>query len=198
MNKLRAVNRIFNKCGIGSVSALDTGGASLASEAERLIDSVAMEVQAEGWHFNIRTNVEVEPDGSDNIVVPSGTIAMDTDAASIHIDTAQVGDKLYNKDDNTDEFASSVYTEQTLAYSFGCIPFAIKNYIVARAAVEFARVFKNMEPRLIRQLEGDMLKAKVEANRYEVQQSDINMLQTEESLAAVGKRRGYYDRRRRP
>lgn len=198
MNKLQAVNRIFNKCGIGSVSALDTGGASLASEAERLIDSVSMEVQAEGWHFNIRTNVEVAPDGSDNIVVPSGTIAMDTDGESVNIDTAQVGDKLYNKDDNTDEFSSSVYTEQTLAYSFGCIPFALKNYIVARAAVEFARVFKNMEPRLIRQLEGDMLKAKVEANRREVQQSDINVLQTEESIAAVGKRRGCYDRRRRP
>ena len=187
MTRLEAVRKILTRCGFGDVQSLDTGGASMASYAERHLDLVIVEVQTEGWHFNTLARVTAEPDGSDHIEAPSGTILMDTDGEDAHRDVAQVGGRLYDKDENTDEFTSSVSTEQVLNRSFGCIPFPIQNYIVARAALGFVVVHKPMERMLIRSVEADLAKAKVEANRYEVRQSDVNLLKTPWMQRAVGR-----------
>lgn len=198
LSKLDAVNRILTKCGFGSVPSLETNGASVTSEAERHIDMATAEIQAEGWHFNTRSDVEATPDGSDNITLPSGTIEMDTDGESADIDVAQVGSMLYDKDENTDEFDSTLRTEQTLNYSFGCIPLRVQLYIVSIATVSFARVWKPMEQALIRRLEGEVFRHKVQAKRFDGKARDVNVLATPDMLRAAGRVRGNYDQRRVP
>lgn len=198
LSKLDAVNRILIKCGFGKVGALDTGGASTAAYAEYHLDAASIDVQAEGWHFNTRSDVEAEPDGSDNITLPDGTIEMDTDGESAGTDVAQIGGRLYDKGENTDEFSSTLRTEQTLNYNFGCVPFRVQTYMVALATVSFARVFKPTEQVLIRRLEFDIVRYRTQAKRFESETRDVNTLNTPESHRIMGRRRGCYDERRVP
>ncbi len=61
MLKLEAVRQILELCGLQHIAALDTDGASSAAFAERILDRCNVEMQEQGWHFNTRTDIELEP-----------------------------------------------------------------------------------------------------------------------------------------
>lgn len=137
MTKLDAVNRVLVAVGRDRVKALDTDGASPAAEAERCLDQCELDVQALGWHYNTRNDVELTPDANDHIAVPTGVITIDTDTDDQGTNVTVLGDGLFNLDDNTDEFDSTLKVAYTLRYSFHCIPQLIQEYIVACTSVEF-------------------------------------------------------------
>lgn len=195
MTTLEAVNRMLLRCSFGKVGALDTNGSSTAAYAEYHLDMASIDVQAEGWHFNTRTDVEAEPDGSDNITLPTGTIEMDSDGEDAYRDVAQVGGKLYDKDDNTEEFDGSIQTAQTLNYNFGCVPFRIKGYVVIVATLSFAMAFKPMERGLHRQLQHEIARYKTQAKRADSEARDVNTLRTPEAMRLAGRRYGWYGER---
>ena len=61
MTKLTAVQRILQDVDNGFAAALDTGKASPAAWAERAIDEVEPGIQLEGWHYNTRDNIDLDP-----------------------------------------------------------------------------------------------------------------------------------------
>lgn len=65
--KLEAVQHMMAAAGRRAPSALDTGGASEESEAERVLDMAIRAVQTEGYEANYRKGVEYTADGSGNI-----------------------------------------------------------------------------------------------------------------------------------
>lgn len=148
MNTLEGVNEILSRAEMRPVSALDTGGASWAAQAERLLDREALSVQVDGWNFNHLENVTWTPNGSNEIEVPDTVIWCDTYGESEHIDVSMRGGKLYNRTDNTTTFTSSVKVEYVERWEFGCIPHPIQELIVARAAVEFIKEAKVAGPAL--------------------------------------------------
>lgn len=140
MTNLECVNEVLRTVGINSVSTVETSGSSDAAEAWRHLESAEREIQAEGWTYNRRTDIELTPDGSDHILIPAGvyTDRIDTCGPSASINVTPHGDRLYNQDDNTDEFDASITVEYTLRYELCAIPEAVQRYICMAAAVNFA------------------------------------------------------------
>ena len=52
MTKLEGVYRMLRSLNEAPFAALDTGGTSVASRAETLLDQYDKTIQAEGWHVN--------------------------------------------------------------------------------------------------------------------------------------------------
>lgn len=190
MTKLEAVRLIMRRCGLLPVTALDTDGFSIAADVERELDDTELEVQAMGWHYNTRVDVELEPDVDDHIQVPTGTIAIDVAGAHFDVkDGVQVGQYLFDRENNTDEFDSSVQASYRLRYGFGCIPYQVRKWIVAKAALKFAesRFPKQAALRLLYEEERD---AEAMARQYDGDASDVNLLRTPDSRAVKGGRDG--------
>lgn len=61
MTKLQAVQEILRRSGLMPPAALDTDGASMASNAERCLDSEELAVQSRGWHYNTRREILLSP-----------------------------------------------------------------------------------------------------------------------------------------
>lgn len=185
MTKLDAVNDILLAVGRDRVKSTDTGGASPAAEAERVLDRCELDVQALGWHYNTRTDVELEPDGNSHIPVPTGVITIDS--MDGEIDVTQLGDLLYNKEDNTSTFDSSIKVMYTLRYLFHCIPHIIQMYIVACAAVEYNLTRFGMADRQPR-LEAMKLQRWGMAAREDEDKRDTDILATVDVLRVRGYR----------
>lgn len=138
MTKLEAIQIMLTACGLNPPSSLDTGGASDAANAERILDDTELRIQTkEQWNFNRRANVELKPDGAGKIRVPDSVIAIDTCCESLYRNVVQVGDYLYDKDNNTDVFAGPIKVEYTLRYDWDCIPHPIQDYIAWSSAMDF-------------------------------------------------------------
>lgn len=61
MTKLQAVQEMLRRCGRRPGPALQTGSPSDMGEAERMLDEEDLDVQAIGWEYNTRFNVELSP-----------------------------------------------------------------------------------------------------------------------------------------
>lgn len=76
MTKLEAVNNLLRTVGMRPVSALDAGGTSDASEAERVLDEVTELVQTDGHPSNTHTK---------SYTTSSGVAALDSDVLQIEV-----------------------------------------------------------------------------------------------------------------
>ncbi len=61
LTTLQAVNQILEGINEFPFAALDTGGTSVASQAENVLDRVDKQIQAKGWHENTEYNVTLSP-----------------------------------------------------------------------------------------------------------------------------------------
>lgn len=194
MTRLEAVNLILSACGLGAVANLETATKSDAASAERVLNEVELRVQKVGWNYNTRSDVEIEPDADSHIVGPTGTIWMDSDAGDAHRNLTQLGSRLYDRDNNTDEFTSSVHVRYILRYDFDCIPHPVADYIASEAAYEFARRHgrRFVEPGqlgfVISACREQRGRCRVEARRYESETANINLLDTEHVRRIKGDR----------
>ncbi len=59
MTKLEAINEMLEAIGEYPVSALDTGGDTIEAMAENTLDRYDQRIQANGWHENTETKVEL-------------------------------------------------------------------------------------------------------------------------------------------
>ena len=184
MTKLEAVNEVLAVCGTLPVPALDTNGPSAAGMAERCIDEEERKVQTQGWHYNTRRDVELTPDGSDKIAVPTGAITIDTYGESYHRDITTKGGYLYDLDENTDEFDDSIKAIVVYRFAFTCIPQPVQDFIVASAAERYARLRNRAD--ILPDLKVRTIKARSEARRFDGLSADINLLDTPEARAMAG------------
>lgn len=61
MTKLQALQEILQRCGLRPPSALQTGSPSDMGLAEQFFDQESLDVQAIGWEYNTRFNIELSP-----------------------------------------------------------------------------------------------------------------------------------------
>lgn len=191
MTKLDAVNELLMRTGGLPVTALDTGGASQASIAERFIDRAEIEVQGEGWHYNTLRGVEITLDADGYAHLPDGVIRMDADGEDSGTDTAQVGRRLYDLDPEANGFdlgsaGDTLSTEQIVRYEFGCIPEYVQILIVSTALCRFNASYGDR--RRQRELDADHVLARTRARRQEAEHGDFNILNTEHARAVRGQR----------
>ncbi len=176
MDKLAAVNYVLQGAGRGTVPALDTDGNSAAANAERIIDEVELEVQTDGWHYNDRRGVEITPDGSNFIVVPDGTLTIDSDGRDLGRNVVQNGDRLYDAEDNTFEFTGSLICRYVLRFEWECIPIPVRLYMAAEAACRYNLRHGKLELRQRLEFARDGLRVK--AKQFDTNARGTNVLDT--------------------
>lgn len=191
MTRLDALNEIMRRCGRREVPALDTGGASTAGVAERILEQSDLEIQAYGWLYNTRYDVELTPNTTTGIVtVPTGTLKIDSWGVDERRNVTQVGQKLFDLDSNTDVFSGIIRTKYVVRFDFECIPAHVRLYIVADATLRFAQSELNMaeQSRQVPMAMAWLNKAKARAHGIETRVRDTNLLAGSDSRALLGGR----------
>lgn len=135
---------------------------------------------------------------NNKIAVPAGTIWLDNDECREWRDITQLGGRIVDKTsgENTDLFTDSVVCLVCYRYSFECIVMPIRQYIATEAAREFVDQYgpqfmrENIWQTRLRLCREEAARARAEANKFDCDARDINLLETAESLRVKGWRSG--------
>lgn len=142
--KLDAVNRMLAAIGEEPVNSLESG-ADEAENAERTLNEISRAVQAKGFHCNTTEELILTPNTSNEIEIPAATLSIDSSGVSESIDVTIRNGKLYNKDDQTATFTSPVTCRVVSEIAFADLPWALANYVAARAAAIFQKRFEGSQ-----------------------------------------------------
>lgn len=199
--KLDLINDVLERIGKLPVQHGNTvlGQNSLSGLVERMIDSADRELQARGWHFNSKRNVQLTA-GSDGRIAISTIegsreiFQIDSDAEDAHIDVVRQDSVLFNLTDNTDQISSLKvqYTYKVdLTVDAGndpVVPESFRNWVVAKAARRFDRSY-NKEDRMMQVLMAEEQLAQSNFFREEMRNADVRVLDTEDMAQIRGRRR---------
>lgn len=196
--KLEAVNLVLRRLGKTPVPALDADGTSTHAHVERALDDALDHIQQEGWWWNTKYDVEATADGTGKInvsqVEPLGTDP-ETYAEIYHVDAmnseglnvTRRGNYLWDIEDNV--FLTTT-TKVTYVYSrpWDEIPHAFQKWAITQAAFNFNRYFLGKgsnDSGIVVEL-GEVRR---QAMREEIQDSNVNVLNTREMQQIRGRRR---------
>lgn len=148
MTRTEMVRLILTKNGKNPPSGLDTGVNTELGKAEEILDVVSREIQvSRRWVFSDRLEQELTPDPTTSeLTVPTGTLFIESDASDKDLDLVQVGERLYDRHNNTYEFASTTRVRVSLLYKPECLPMHVRVAVVFRAAAEFAAQMSRVDP----------------------------------------------------
>ena len=204
---LTAVNDMIKLCGLREVAALDTGNASQAGDAERILDDVRDEILSRGWHQNTEYDVEYTPASSDaEIDLGSAILAIDSwvGRSNGHPGAKNVvkrGSRLYDIDENSFAFTtiSSLKTRIIRRLDMSYLTIPLQRHISGEAAVRLYRMhvkgrgmnrqaaWLDLENSII----GEARLRRAEAYRDNQEHSDWNILNSEHSRNVRGRRVRY-------
>lgn len=122
------------------------------------------------------------------IRLPSYVTEADTSGVDFWKNFTHRGGRLLDLHNNTDQFEGEVEVEYVERLEFGCIPLAIRRYIMLRAAQRFAEEHKTDQFPVIKTAVKD---AKTEAMRYNDRAEDSNVLDRADSLTRLREVSGY-------
>lgn len=137
--ELEAVNECLENIGQAPVSTISGDLGVDAQIALNFVRKVNRELQSKGWHWNTEKNYPLTPNGDRDILLPSSTLAVDTDGDDRDRDLVQRGVRLWDRDEHTFRFDKPVRVRITFALPFEEIPETARRYIAMRSA----RIFQN-------------------------------------------------------
>lgn len=136
--ELASVNQILGASGQAPVTSITANNPEISIALDTL-RSVAREVQAEGWSFNIEKEYPFLPDENGEILIPPNVLQMKLSYLPENrgIDVTRRDGKLYNKIAHTFiwEAGREVKCDVVWEFDFTDIPQIFADYITARAAV---------------------------------------------------------------
>jgi hypothetical protein len=182
LTKLEAVNTLLDAIGEAPISSLNNTGLIDAVKAETQLDDTSREVQLMGWHFNTLDNYSLAPDINGYIYIP--TNAYKVDPCSVSVDYVQVGDRLYNRLDNTFVIGKTVIANLGVLREFEELPEAAKNFIKIKSARRFQEKMIGSSE-LSRFDREDEQRAWIELLDAELQAADNNMLRDSHTTSSV-------------
>jgi len=196
MNRLQAVNYILQRCGLGPVSALQTDTASEASWAEQEYNRSSLNIHSVGWHWNTWVDKELFVDANGNISAPTGTITLDSYGTDADRDIALVGDLVYDLDNNTFDFTgtTSMRFKIVVLHEPECIPYPFRHWIVEDASFQFisTRGTHFLSQADLSVMIGNIFRSKLAAeaaaNRFNANEGNENILETDRILRVKGNR----------
>lgn len=138
-SKLDAVNTMLFAIGESPVDTLDGPRSADVSSALKVLATVSLKVQTEGWSFNTDTEFPLTRTANApfEIKVPGNCISCDpTDKSR---DIVVRGGRLYDKDNHTSSFPDdiSIPCNITWLLEFDDLPTTARTYIAVRATREF-------------------------------------------------------------
>jgi hypothetical protein len=173
--ELDAVNIMLGTIGESPINSIEAAsGVSDAVIARQILNEVSIQVQEEGWHFNVETNFELTPAyPSKEIFVPENCI--EVDAEDTRVDVAIRGNRLYDRINHTYEFDSAIKCNIVLLLPFEELPQAARHYVTIRSARVFQQRVVGSQV-LGTFTEKDEMRARMALRRYESKTADYNIL----------------------
>lgn len=182
-NKLDAVNQILAGIGESPVSSLSSGLPD-AESAERCLDEVSTDVQESGWQCNTDEGLELSPNLQGYITLPASTLKVDSTGKDKRRDIIERDGRLYDRDNRTFIFTSSVEVDLVQELTFESLPYRLRKYIAAKAArVYQERTEGSVSLDSFLRREEDECKAKFLES--EAESDDLNVLTASESVARI-------------
>ena len=167
-----------------------TGGTGVTAQ-----DVEVLEVDPSGNWINVDTDINgasgdiasgvTGTAATNRIIIPTGCISIDTYGADEWRNFTQLGNYLYDLDNNTEQFDQGYKFEYVLRYNLGCIPHEIAEFIVSEAAVSFAAMM-NTDGSRRQEIGRKWLSAKAAAKRANLRSLDTNILNTPEAYINRG------------
>lgn len=138
ITKLEAVNRMLAAIKEQPVSSVEGTGSDFVEMAIAKLDLTSSIVQAQGWTFNTLYEVELTLGVDNTIEFPDNTLAIIRAYSGRLLErVSEVNGKLFDVDNNTDEWTDNVTVDYIVKREWENLPFWIQNYIMAKSAQEF-------------------------------------------------------------
>lgn len=185
-SELQAVNIMLGTIGESPINSLDAGSAVVDSViAREILKEISVNVQEEGWHFNIEKNFVLTPTmGTGYIYIPENCVQADAAGKDDLLDVCVRGNRLYDRENHTYVFTKDITVDMILLLEFEELPQAARHYITVRAA----RVFQQ---RVVGSIvlgsftEMDEARARASLRKYEADTADYNILTGNYSVMRV-------------
>jgi hypothetical protein len=132
--ELEAVNECLENIGESPVSTLSGDLGVDAQIALNFVRKVNRALQSRGWYWNTEKDYPLTPNGDSDILLPFNTLSVDTTAEDADRDLVQRGPRLYDRDNRTYAFTTSVKVQLVLGLTFEELPETARRYISLRAA----------------------------------------------------------------
>lgn len=134
---LDAINDMLAAIGEAPVNSLDNSQNVDVINAIRVLDKVNRQVQSKGWSFNHVESTNLNPGTLTKKIAWQDDILylVGTDGTKY----IQKGDYVYDFDNQTDTFDSSIEVEMIRLVDFEYMPIPVRDYITAKAA----RIFQS-------------------------------------------------------
>lgn len=139
--QLEAVNTMLSVIGEAPVATVSPAPTQDVTIALNTLEEIQREVQTRGWSWNTAYDVELTPDGSNNITPPAGAVRFDNNYKT-QVKTAKYsvrGGLLYDLTNKTDEFDGPITLTIITMLDWDDMTEAARRYIMIRAA----RVFQD-------------------------------------------------------
>ena len=186
--ELDAVNSILMSVGESPVNTLTVQSPEVAI-AQKTLQQVCREVQAEGWVFNTEHEYPITLDSSNHCVIPQNVLEIDLSHArhGDHFNVIRKKDngitKLYDKIEHRFNFESvnesKLYCDIVWMIDFEDLPQVFKDYITVRAS----RIASNRmvsDPQASELIGTDEQLARALAVEYDTRVADHNIFSNQE------------------
>lgn len=124
------------QAGLTTLNSLSGTLAQETLDAQKILDDTSEQVQLQGWYFNKETDYSLTADLTGKIALPSTVLNVDVTSPT-NKELIQIGSYLYDKTNKTYTITDTVKADIIFKRSFTDLPYAVANYIAARAATRF-------------------------------------------------------------
>ncbi len=140
ISELDAVNVLLELIGDQPVNTLEVSGNSIVAQARDLLEKTSRDIQSAGLYCNSRYNYDLYPDVDGYIDVPKTVLSLRSSSASRNLavmsrttDNRQTVRSLFDLDNNTFIFTSSVKVDLVMFLDFESLSQPARNYVIIKA-----------------------------------------------------------------
>ena len=190
--ELEAVNEMLRAVGQVPVTSITASSPRAVLLAQAEWQAAMKEIQTMGWHWNTILTISNEPDGvTSQISLPSSYLHVDVDPQGCDRtrDIVQVSGILYDRENDTDEFDSTLELLAVIERPIDEIPEVFYQWMVKKATRRF-HAATHGDPQRDRQLRADEEEARAAARTDEMRTRDGNALKRK--MATLRNTHKYY------
>lgn len=171
-SKLEAINIILAAIGADPVNTIDTEIDVDVANACRLLDKTSRDIQRKGWDYNTyRLTLEPEANTQKISWLPTLLSCKAEDGGTY----VKRGNRFFDMVNQTFDFARSITITAVMALDFEDLPDCFKNYITAKAALDFQARYMG-DTAVAQDLAYAVAEAYQDIVAYDMNMQDCNML----------------------
>lgn len=191
MTELEIINSMLASIGVNRVTSVESLHPSAIS-ARSVLRRVDKYVQAKGWYFNETRNVLLSPTSAGEILIPTGTLSIDSEDPSQKL--IPRGRVLYDMQNKTQFFTAPVRVRLVLRIDIESLPELAAECIRTAAVYEFF-VEQDGEGDKLNVLNAAKVEARAMLNREEIKWKGVNALESPRALSVLSPRHNLRYRR---